>query len=277
MLRFGRADRTVLGRWFWTVDRIGFVIVFLLSLIGLLSVATGSSAVSVRVGLDHLGLLSRHLVIVAVALPLMVAISMMRRPVVLGIAFVGLGIGLILLVATLIVGVHIKGATRWIAVPGFTLQPSEFVKPLFAVVNGWLLVRAVEMGERSSALASLALLFLVVGLLILQPDLGMSVVIVGIWACQIFVAGAPLALLLGVTAAGTMGLAAAYGFLPHVRTRVDLFLSQDPSPYSQLGMALRAFEAGGLWGVKAEVIFPGTAEVKFPRWFEGSCDGGVFR
>src|SRR5581483_1496589 len=91
--------------------------------------------------------------------------------------------------ATLFVGVEIKGATRWVQLPGMSVQPSEFVKPAFAVVAAWLFAQQKTRPGFPGYIASTVLYGVIVFLLLSQPDLGMTVVVTAVWFIQFFIAG----------------------------------------------------------------------------------------
>ncbi len=141
---FTRADTSILGRWWWTVDRWSLVAIAALMAFGALLAAASSPAVAERIGLDALYFIKRHFMLLPVSVLLIIVISAMspiqvRRFAV--IAFLGC---LVLLAATLLFGVEIKGARRWLSPPGFSLQVTEFVKPTFAVVAAWLFAEAAH-------------------------------------------------------------------------------------------------------------------------------------
>jgi cell division protein FtsW len=154
-------------------------------------------------------------------------------------------------------GMEIKGAQRWIHVLGFSLQPSEFIKPAFAIAAGWFMSRQKENPKFPGNSIAAALYFVTIVLLLLQPDLGMTFVITCIWASQIFLAGFPFRLLIAFGAAGAAGLAMAYVFFDHVHSRVNRFFHPDSGDNYQVERSLDAFQNGGLFGTG-----PGQGTVK---------------
>ena len=162
-----------------------------------------------------------------------------------------------LMVATLIVGVEIKGATRWLQLGGVSLQASEFIKPGFAVMAGWLFaLRRLDDHFPGYSLAC-GLYVIVAGLLLLQPDVGMTLVVSAIWAVQFFVAGLPLIFVAGVALLILGGSAGAYFAFDHVRVRVDRFLDPEAGTGYQVSRSLDAFRNGG-WAGRG----PGEGRVK---------------
>jgi cell division protein FtsW len=161
---------------------------------------------------------------------------------------IGFGISLVLLALTFVIGVEIKGARRWINFPGLSLQPSEFIKPTFAVVAAWLFAEQKLRPRFPGNLICIALFFLVVAMLIKQPDIGMAAVVAAVWFAQFFMAGMRLYWVAAGVLAGLGGLVGAYMYLPHVRVRVDHFLDPSTGDSYQVNRSIEAFANGGLWG-----------------------------
>ncbi|MBL28751.1 MAG: cell division protein FtsW [Rhodospirillaceae bacterium] len=257
MIVVPRTDTSLLGRWWWTVDRWSFGALLLLAGLGAVMVMAASPAVAERIGLDSFFLAKRHLMMLVPATFLMMATSLLAPKGVRRLAVVVFVLATIGMVTTLFVGDEIKGARRWVGIAGFSLQPSEFIRPAFAVVTAWLLALQRVNGVRWGDPAAIGLYALVIGLLILQPDFGMSVAVTGVWVAQYFVAGLPMILVVGFAVAGVAGLGLGYTFLPHVQSRIDRFLDPASGDSYQIDTALSAFRHGGLWGTG-----PGEGVVK---------------
>jgi cell division protein FtsW len=157
-------------------------------------------------------------------------------------------VSLLMMIATLFVGGEVKGAQRWLYVGGLSIQPSEFAKPLFAVVVAWMLAERAKGEGFPGGWISLGLLVVMLGLLALQPDVGMAVVVAAVWAGQLFVAGMSMAWI-GVFAVLTVvGSIVAYVLFPHVASRIDRFVDPSSGDSYQINTALEAFRVGGLAG-----------------------------
>jgi cell division protein FtsW len=275
-LAVSRADTSVLGRWWWTVDRWTLAALLVLIGFGYVMMLAASPAVAERViGSAARGLLfAKQVVFLALAAALMVAVSLLSPRAVRRVAILGCLGAMALTAATLAVGFETKGARRWLALPLLgTMQPSEFLKPCFAVVTAWLLAQGKASVARAAAARSgaprrrldlggmlafpgrflwplvvLLLLGAIAAVLKLQPDFGMLMVIVVVCLAQFFVAGLNL-LVVGVVGAAAVGLAVgAYFVLPHVRSRVDRFLDPAAGDTFQITKSLEAFGSGGLLG-----------------------------
>lgn len=258
----GRADKTLLGRWFWTIDRPLLALVLVLIGIGLIAVAAASPAAAHRysggsVRLDDMYYFKRQLFWILLGVPLMLGVSMLTVPWAKRLSLIGTVVFIVALAAVPFFGVEANGAVRWLALGGFQLQPSEFLKPLFAVTSAWVLASRFDDGDVPAFSVSCGLLVLVVAMLVMQPDIGQSALFVGVWLVQAVLAGMSFAILGMVLAAGVTSLVVAYLFVPHVTSRIDRFLTGDGDTY-QIDKALDGFRAGGLFGAG-----PGEGQNKF--------------
>jgi cell division protein FtsW len=248
MIGIGRNDTSLLGLWWWTVDRWTLAAVATLIGFGVILILAASPAAGHRIGLDSFYLAQRHLALLPLALALMFAVSLLTPRWVKRIAVIGY-LGAVLLCAlTLLVGPEIKGATRWISIAGFSLQPSEFLKPTFAVVCAWMFAHSAKDPQFPGTWITIGLGLLSVSLLMLQPDFGQAFVLTAVWSVQLFLAGLPMLWvgLIAVTAA--TALIGAYFVLPHVAQRIDSFLDPSAGDRYQIQRSMEAFTNGGLFG-----------------------------
>ncbi len=247
-MAIARNDTSVLGRWWWTVDRWTLAALLTLALLGLLMTLSASPSVAERIGADPMHFVRKQAILLIPAVLAMIAVSLMEPRAIRRLALLMLGGSLILLVGTLFLGSEIKGATRWISIAGFTLQPSEFVKPAFAVIAGWMFA-SQRMGEKMPGYAFATLLYMiVVGLLLLQPDVGQAAVVTAIFCVQFFLAGLPMILVLIMVLGGIGMLVGAYFVFPHVQSRIDRFLDPSSGDNYQITKSLEAFVNGGIFG-----------------------------
>ena len=245
---FTRTDTSVVSRWWWTIDRLTLVSVIVIAALGAILVLAASPAVAERIGLDNFHFVRRHFMFLPMALLVMVGTSLLTPRGIRRLALLVFAGALVAMVAVLFVGAETKGATRWLYIAGFSLQPSEFIKPSFAVIAAWMFA-AQKLDEDVPGYAIAIFLFvLVVGLLLLQPDFGMSIVISCVWAVQFFIAGLPLVLVGAVALLFILGGFGAYLGFDHVRVRIDRFLDPAGGKGYQVEKSLDAFENGGLLG-----------------------------
>ncbi|MHA1571151.1 MAG: FtsW/RodA/SpoVE family cell cycle protein, partial [Alphaproteobacteria bacterium] len=252
-----RTDTSVLGRWWWTVDHLTLAALAVLMAFGVILAMAASPPVAVRIGLDEMYFVRRHLTLLPLALIAIVAVSLLTPAQIRLLALAVFCGSLVFLVLTLLVGSEVKGARRWLNIAGFSLQVSEFVKPSFAVVAAWLFARESRKGVISPTIICVGLYVTVVALLMAEPDVGQTVVVTAVWLAQFFLAGVSLWLVGALAALGVLGLAGAYFALPHVARRIDGFLDPSQGDSYQIDRSLDAFRSGGLFGRG-----PGEGQVK---------------
>ncbi len=248
MTLLSRTDKSLLSDWWWTVDRSMLAAFIVLIIFGIIMVTTASPAVAEHLNLGYYHFLIRHLVMLVPSVFMLFGMSLLTpRQIwrVSSVLLIGCFIALLLVLWT---GMEIKGAKRWLHVVGFSLQPSEILKPAFAVVAAWLIAKQKENpGFRGNTYAA-ALYFITISLLLLQPDLGMSVIFTMILASQIFLAGLPFRYLFVFAGMGVAGMFAAYAGLPHVKSRIDRFLDPESGDSFQVDKSIEAIQNGGILG-----------------------------
>ncbi len=258
---FSRTDKSVLGKWWWTVDRVTLSILLILCVFGVMLVAAASPPVAERNGDPANHFLIRHMIFLVPSIAAMVLLSMANTQQIWRAALVVLGAAALSMLLVLVVGTEVKGATRWLQVGPLSLQPSELAKPAFVVVASWLLARQKEKPEFKGIYFSVGLYLLVITLLVLQPDMGMTFVMTAGFFTVIFLAGLPFRwiVLLMVLAIGAS--VAAYSSFSHVQSRVDRFVNPESGDTYQIDKSLQAFKHGGLFGTGAG---QGTVKMNIP-------------
>ncbi|MFC4347944.1 putative lipid II flippase FtsW [Kordiimonas lipolytica] len=248
MIAFSRTDNSVLSRWWWTVDRWMLALVLALAGVGIWLTLTASPAVAERLGLDAMHFVKRQAVFMTLGLGTVFAVSLMSATMVRRMAVLGLPVMLLLMIATLVIGPEIKGATRWLQIGSYTLQPSEFMKPFFIVSTAWVLSSHFSDEKIPAKQVAFGLYLLVVSLLILQPDFGQTILISTVWFAQMALAGLPMMWMVLTGCVGVLGLGLGYALLPHVASRIDRFINPASGDTYQTDKAMEAFEAGGMLG-----------------------------
>jgi cell division protein FtsW len=262
--RLSRADRSPLGIWFWEIDRVLLGLIAALIAIGLVAISAASpvSAQKLSTAADTLNpqyYLIRQLMWVAIGVPIMMVISMLPRDQVRRFAIWGSAIFLALMFVALVAGTTINGAQRWIGSGALRLQPSEFLKPFFVVTLAWILSWRAQDAELPVVALSFACTGLVAILLMLQPDLGQTVIFCGMCLVLVLLSGLPIRRILYAGGGGAIGLVLAYFFYPVANQRINgwLFGTNDGGP-DQVQLAHDTLVAGGLIGTG-----PGGGTEKF--------------
>jgi cell division protein FtsW len=187
----------------------------------------------------------------------MFVVSLQSPQAVRRLAIVGFLISIGLMMCLPFMGVEIKGARRWLTLLGMSVQPSEFLKPCMAVVMAWIFHLRNRYVEFPGWQMATGLYVFVVILLLVQPDLGMTVTVSVMWGLQFFLAGLPFIWVIILPLLGTFGMFGAYHLFPHVQKRIDNFLDPVSGDNYQVEKSLEAF-ASGRWLGRG----PGEGKVK---------------
>ena len=249
MFSFARHSKSKISNWWWTVDKVNFSLVLFLIFIGTMLVLSASPSAAHRDRIaDEFVFIKKQMVFICAGLVLLIGLSMQSLRTIRRLAIFGFFCAFIGVILTYIIGDATKGAARWIKFAGFSLQPSEFIKPTFIVVTAWLLDVGKKIEDFPGKTLSLGLYVVTASVVLGQPDLGMTVVITSIWCMQIFLAGIPLWLVGTMVVFGIVLISGSYFFLAHVRDRIDHFLASEVEIGSQTQQSLKAFESGNLLG-----------------------------
>ncbi|MCF6271920.1 MAG: putative lipid II flippase FtsW [Rhodobacteraceae bacterium] len=239
-----------ISEWWRTVDRLSIAAVLALFLIGMLLALAASPPLALENGLERFYYVKRQAIYGVLGLGVMIflstrSIKTVRRLAVLGFIAVLLGLMVLPWIGT----DYGKGAVRWVSLGFGSIQPSEFIKPLFAVTAAWLLAASTDIGGPPGRMISFILMMVIVFLLISQPDYGQAALVLASWGTIFFVGGAPKKLIFTLAGLAVGGGYLAYVSVPHVARRIDGFLSADVDPLTQIGFATSAIQDGGLFGV----------------------------
>ncbi|MCR9085453.1 MAG: putative lipid II flippase FtsW [Rhodobacteraceae bacterium] len=245
-----RGADPLLPRWWRTVDRWSLSCAVMLFGIGLLLGFAASPPLAERNGLDPFHYVERQALFGLIALVAMVICSMLSPTAVRRIGVIGFLIAAVALAFLPVFGTNFgKGAVRWYSIGFGSVQPSEFLKPMFVVLCGWLMAAGLQIGGPPGRVLSFIVCVVIVGMLALQPDFGQACLIVFAWCVMYFVAGAPV-ILLGLVAGLVIAAGVfTYGASEHFARRIDGYLSTEIDPTTQIGYAANAIREGGVFGV----------------------------
>ena len=248
-----RLDTSSLARWFWTVDHVSLALVALIAMIGAVLLMAAGPAAAARLHIsDSFHFPVRQFVFLAPALILMLSVSMLsplqaRR---LGaLVFIG---AVVLMAVALFFSPEVNGAKRWLSFGSFALQPSELAKPGFIVVAAWMLGEGVRNPRFPGAAIALSLYFVLMAMLVMQPDYGQAALLTAVWMTMFFVVGWNWLWIAGLGIIGGAGIVGGYFFSPHLARRIDAFLHPDGGETYQVDKAMQAIAHGGLIGKGGE-------------------------
>ena len=264
--RLGRSDRSPLAIWFWELDRVLLGLILTLIAIGLIAVAAASPVTALKqstaaVTVDPLYYFYRQLGWVIVGIPLMLVVSMLPKEQARRFAILAGIAALMLLFLVPVFGKTVNGAQRWIGYGFATIQPGEFLKPLYAVALAWLLSLRVKDPALPVISLSVLLTAIIAVLLLMQPNLGETIVFCGIWFAVMTVSGLSARLIAAVSVGGIGGMVGAYFFYPVATQRINSWLFGGEE-FDQVMFAHKALTGGGLLGTGPGL---GTAKFKLPE------------
>jgi len=246
---FPRSDRSRLGVWWWTTDHILLGVTAALIGLGVLLQFGTSPAAAARLDIPwpfHFAV--RQCVFAAGGMAILLAASLLTPRGVRRAAFFIYIVAIGAMLALPFLGHAAKGATRWVEFAGFTLQPSEFMKPALIVLIAWMFAE----GQKGQGVPGVSIAFglyaIAVVLLLMEPDIGQTVLITAAFGAAFWMAGVPMSWIMVMGSAAAVGLGSTYFLFQHVAARVDGFLGHDKTDTSQVHRAAEAIAAGRGFG-----------------------------
>ncbi|MGZ5999234.1 MAG: FtsW/RodA/SpoVE family cell cycle protein [Rhizomicrobium sp.] len=252
-----RADRSTYASWWWTIDRAALILMLMLITIGLmLAFAASPAATGGPLLAGDFRYTIKQILFAIIAVGILGVASVLSLQQLKIAAAITFAVALIGCALVLVAGTEVLGAKRSIELGLFSLQPSEFLKPGFAVLGAAIIADRHTLPLPKPVITFL-LIIPAIAILLMQPDVGQTTLLLALWGALLFFSGAPL-IWMAILGGGTAALGgAAYVLFPHVHHRIDQFLNPSTTGY-QTGLALKAFEHGGLTGVG-----PGAGTIKY--------------
>ncbi len=251
------SPKRILKGFFKDINLEIFATVLLICSIGAIAMLSVSPASGGRINVDHFYFFNRHIVFIGICICVSIFFSIINEKWILWISILGLAMSILLLVLVFLIGADIKGSRRWLSFIGLTLQPSEIAKPFFAVVNAFVLSNFKRNSLFKMSLSSF-ILFVLLMLIVFQPDIGMGFIYLFCWAVQIFLSGISLGLIFVISFLLFLFLVFCYLFFDHFATRVNNFVASNVELGYQARKSIQSIAEGGIFGKG-----PGEGTVKF--------------
>lgn len=258
-----------IANWWVSLDYITFILILALMAIGLLLITAASPAMAERINTPSFYFINKQIQFMLIAIPCLIFPTLMGEKALRIFAFISFFIVIALLCLLPFFADITKGAKRWMTLAGFSLQPSEFLKPFYGVIIAKILTTPGrktpsfiegtynQLGNERFIIAGL-LHILIMCLLLIQPDFGMTVTISVVTGVQFFIAGLPITFIIIMVVMFGFTLWGAYNLLPHVAKRIDMFLDEDSENCYQVHKSLESYVKGGMWGTG-----PGEGGLKY--------------
>jgi cell division protein FtsW len=251
--------------WWREIDKVLLGLILLLMAVGIVAVAAASPASADQLSTSKARVadfmfFQRHLVFQLMGLTLMIGLSFLNRDQARRLGILVGAVMLALLFVVPLIGEEKNGAKRWINV-GMSLQPSEFLKPGFAIICAWVLSWRLRDPGLPVVVYVTGLMGLIAALLMLQPNLGDAILFGGIWLVMVLLAGVAWQRIAVLIGAGVGALGLAYVFYDNARHRIDGFLGGGTA-FDQVDLAQRTITAGGWTGTG---LWLGTRKMNLPE------------
>ena len=229
---------------------ISFLILFLLGLF--FSFSSTSSLAGERLNKDYYFFFSKHLIFTITALIVMIFISIIETSTLKKIIMPLFIVSFIFLALVPFFGIEVKGAKRWLDFYFFRLQPIEVLKPFFILITVKVLTFEKLKNSQIKYFLSFLLLLSIIILLIDQPDLGQSILLIGSWTAIVFISGVNLFYLVGFFSIFLISIISILFLFPekfgYIINRLVSFVDPSKGDKFQSSSALDAIKLGGLKG-----------------------------
>ena len=255
MLRISRTNTGPVGEWWFTVDRYMLFGIIFLGLSGLFFSLAVSPVEAGHLKANQYYFLIKQSVFLLISITLMITISILPKEFTRKISLILFIFSLLGVLLTLIIGLSSGGASRWISVFGIiTIQPSEFLKPCLIILSAWFFARSKEEQNSKYSLIPGLLFILVATLLMLQPDLGQTILLFITILCLVFVQGFPWLIIAPAGLVSMISIIFFYFNFPHFASRLDSWIEiwfgggTANSKLTQTQAAIDAIENGQIFG-----------------------------
>ena len=227
----------IIENWWLAIDKINFILIISLGITGVI--------LSFSVN-ENFYYINRHSIFFIISILLLVFFSNLGDKNIRRVSLVSFFMLIFMLLLVFLLDFEIRGAKRWLKIFSFSIQPSEIIKPFFIILTAWCIAQTIN-SKKYYIILLFVFFAILLSFIILQPDLGMTILIATTFFCQLFVAGLPL--LLVFVALGfliTMTISSYYLF-DHVKKRISSFLDSGADTY-QIDLSIKTFQSGGILG-----------------------------
>jgi len=223
--------------WWLSIDKLNFVFITALGVTGVI--------LSVSVN-ENFYFINRHSIFFIVGIILVIFFSQFRDKNIRRISLFSFSILILMLLFLFFSDFEIKGAKRWLIIFNFTIQPSELIKPFFIILTAWCISQSINL-KKNYIIILFSFFVILTSLTLLQPDLGMTLLISTTFFCQLFVAGLSLLLVLVAIFLLLFISLFSYFIFDHVQRRVSSFFDSGADTF-QIDLSIKAFQSGGIFG-----------------------------
>ena len=255
-------------QWWKSIDKSIFLLISLLFAIGLFfSLVSTSLIASDKLNTNSYFFFFKHLIYIFIGIIIIFVFSSLKTNQLFYYSYFLFFITLISLFIVPIIGVEVKGSKRWIDLfflPRF--QPIELLKPFLIIVLSSILCSVRSSNLYLKYLLSVILVFIISLFLVMQPDIGQTLLIVFSWAVLIFTSGINIFILFGLSIFAFISLAYLIMYVPkfdYIQSRIFSFFNRDTGTHNfQSDKAIESITSGGYFG---KGIGEGTLKNRVPE------------
>ncbi|MDC1126350.1 FtsW/RodA/SpoVE family cell cycle protein [Candidatus Pelagibacter sp.] len=255
-------------QWWKNIDKSIFLLISLLFIIGLFfSLVSTSLIASDKLDTNSYFFFFKHLIYIFIGIFIIFFFSSLKTNQLFHYSYFLFFITLATLLLVPIIGVEVKGSKRWIDLfflPRF--QPIELLKPFYIIMISTILCSASTSNIYLKYLLSIVLVSIVSLFLIIQPDIGQTLLVIFSWAVLIFTSGVNIFLLFGLSIFAIISLVYLIVYVPkfdYIQGRIFSFFNRDIGTYNfQSDKAIESITSGGYFG---KGIGEGTLKNRVPE------------
>jgi cell division protein FtsW len=253
MINFGRTNTNQLALWWRNIDKLLFILIISLMLLGIFfAYASTSSIASEKIYKTDYFLIAKHILFASISFLILASLSLLDAKQIEKYCILGFIITSFLLLSVLIFGVEVKGSKRWINLIFFRFQPVEIYKPFFILLCS-LIISNSKIGDlKLRIFYSFCVLFFSLLLLLNQPDVGQSLLIFSVWLILIFISGVSIVLLISLGSVIFIGITSVILLFSerfsYIFRRLKTFIDPNKGDNLQTQKALDAIKQGGFTG-----------------------------
>ena len=257
---FKRTEESGLTSWFFEIDRRLLYMVLLLMVIGMFFSVSAGSVVAENLGEPWYFFFVKGLPFYGIGLVTLFVASLLNKKLVLKLSILDVVIGFILLAVTIVAPHVIKGSARFVAIGPFNVLPADIMKPGFIILTAWFLSEMhKKFGEKLFVARDawkfrtpnwwmyIALFVPALIVIFTHPDVGSSLLYLGVLICMLLIAGLSWWAFGGMVAAGAGILTLAYYTMEHVHNRISTLLTGTGDKY-QVTQSVQSIQHGGFFG-----------------------------
>ena len=255
-------------QWWKNIDKSIFLLISLLFIIGLFfSLVSTSLIASDKLDTNSYFFFFKHLIYIFIGIFIIFFFSSLKTNQLFHYSYFLFFITLATLLLVPIIGVEVKGSKRWIDLfflPRF--QPIELLKPFYIIMISTILCSASTSNIYLKYLLSIVLVSIISLFLIMQPDIGQTLLVIFSWAVLIFTSGVNIFLLFGLSIFAIISLVYLIMYVPkfdYIQGRIFSFFNRDIGTYNfQSDKAIESITSGGYFG---KGIGEGTLKNRVPE------------